>query len=123
MNIISTFAEIATYGMAAAGLAATVGLHMPATETWINPEPAPDVVNVQDGYGGDSPAIVAAEYAASTGLTNCGKPEDGELDSTYLMMRVDADMTPTGAVFEGPLDVALDSAGKRVVILACDSPR
>lgn len=123
MNLLPIAAQVVTYGMAVAGLVTTAGLHIPATETQISPEPAPHAVSVQDGYGLDSPAIVAAEYAASTGLTNCGKPEDGELDSTYLMMRVDADMTPTGAVFEGPLDVALDSAGKRVVILACDNPK
>lgn len=64
-----------------------------------------------------SPVTVAKDYASTHGLTNCRTPATAELDDVFLASPVDQ----PGAIVEIGLDAALDSAGKRTVLLACDA--
>lgn len=65
---------------------------------------------------------LALTYADAHGLTSCGSPEDAELDDVFLTRNVHpVDGLPyNDVIHEVGLDEALESAGKRIVILACD---
>lgn len=66
---------------------------------------------------------LARDYARATGLTGCVAPDQGELSDVYVMRAVHpVDGLPyNDTVFEGDLDQALASDGKRIVLLACDA--
>lgn len=67
---------------------------------------------------------VVQEYADQRGMT-CRAPRDAELDDVFLTLPVGPDGMPylsIAGVGEVDLDAALDMAGKRVVLLACDHP-
>lgn len=78
-------------------------------------------VTVVGGGGVASSMDLAREYAAKHGLTSCGSPADAELDDVFLTRNVHpVDGLPYDErIVPADLDTALDSAGKRVVILAC----
>ena len=65
---------------------------------------------------------LALAYADRSGLVSCGSPEDAELDDVFLARNVHPvdGMPYNDVIHEVGLDEALESAGKRVVILACD---
>lgn len=79
-------------------------------------------VTVDGGDRAPSSMDLARAYAAEHGLTSCGAPEDAELDDVFLARNVHpVDGLPYDErIHEVTLDEALDSAGKRVVLLACD---
>lgn len=78
-------------------------------------------VLVVGGERGASSMDLARAYAAEHGLTSCGAPADAELSDTFLVRNVHpVDGQPyNDVIYEVGLDEALDSAGKRIVILAC----
>lgn len=65
---------------------------------------------------------LARAYADAHGLTSCVSPEGAELDDVFLARNVHpVDGLPyNDVIHEVGLDEALESAGKRVVLLACD---
>lgn len=65
---------------------------------------------------------LARAYADAHGLTSCGSPEDAELDDVFLARNVHPvdGMPYNDVIHEVGLDEALESAGKRIVILACE---
>lgn len=65
---------------------------------------------------------LARAYADAHGLVSCGSPEDAELDDVFLARNVHPvdGMPYNDVIHEVGLDEALESAGKRVVLLACD---
>lgn len=67
---------------------------------------------------------VVQGYADQRGMT-CRAPRDAELDDVFLTLPVGPDgqvYLSVAGVGEVDLDTALQSAGKRVVLLACDHP-
>ena len=67
-----------------------------------------------------SPMEAATAYANEHGLTGCGQPADADLDDVFLTVPSDpAGVVTDTTVTPVDLDTALDSAGKRVVLLAC----
>lgn len=74
------------------------------------------VTTVVSGPGDDS-MEVAQSYAGAHGMTSCGSPADAALDDVFLAMPLDR----PGIIVEVTLDEALDSAGKRTVLLACQA--
>lgn len=65
---------------------------------------------------------LARAYADRRGLVSCGSPEDAELDDVFLARNVHPvdGMPYNDVIHEVGLDEALESAGKRIVILACE---
>lgn len=76
---------------------------------------------VQEPTGRTSMELALA-YADRSGLVSCGSPEDAELDDVFLVRNVHPvdGMPYNDVIYEVGLDEALESAGKRIVILACD---
>lgn len=64
---------------------------------------------------------LAKEYASTHNLTSCTTPDQAELDDVFLTRSVHPvdGQTYNEKIVPVDLDTALDSAGKRVVILAC----
>lgn len=85
------------------------------------PSDAPRVIEFDTSVPSIAPMDVARAYANANGLT-CRKPADAELDDTFLTIDVDpTTYQPVGnEIVEVGLDAALDSQGKRMVLLACD---
>lgn len=112
MRLAATFAVNLAIGL-------ILGLGLMGTEgsgevILTQPEPTAETIN---------PAAVAQAYADAHGLTSCGAPEDAQLDDVFLTLPSDANGQPTSSrIVKVGLDAALDSAGKRLVILACDKP-
>lgn len=67
------------------------------------------------------PMDVARAYANANNLT-CRMPANAELDDTFLTMHVNPTtyQPVSNRIVEVDLDTALDSQGKRLVLLACD---
>ena len=74
------------------------------------------------GERGASSMDLARAYATEHGLTSCALPADAELDDVFLTRPVHpVDGQPYNErIIPVDLDTALDSAGKRIVILACE---
>src|SRR5690606_19068529 len=65
---------------------------------------------------------LARAYAEQHGLTSCSAPADAELDDVFLTLAADPLGQPTTTrIVPVDLDTALDSAGARLVLLACDT--
>lgn len=67
------------------------------------------------------PQTLAQTYAGQHGLTGCVKPEQGGLDDVYLTIKVDpfTGQADGSVITEVGFDDALNSAGKRIVLLSC----
>src|SRR5699024_11170018 len=80
--------------------------------------------NVDPSTGANTtinPDQLAHSYANEHGLTDCTEPANAELDDVFLTLASDLDGNPTtDQIRPVDLDAALDSAGKRLVLLACD---
>lgn len=92
--------------------------------TWVNESAVLDATRVTSTVTerAPSPMDLARAYAAQHGLTSCGPPKDAELDDVFLTLAVHPlDLQPiTDRIVPVDLDTALDSAGERIVLLACD---
>lgn len=74
--------------------------------------------------GSPTAITVVQAYADQRGMT-CRAPRDAELDDVFLTLPIGPNGSPylhEAGVGEVDLDTALQSAGKRVVLLACDHP-
>lgn len=109
MNIVSTL-----------NLVAAAAILIPVGMSYGQAAAEPTVVEF-NGPAAAAPAAppvsVAKDYANAHGLTNCRTPATAELDDVFLASPVDQ----PGTIVEIGLDAALDSAGKRTVLLACDA--
>lgn len=85
------------------------------------PSESPRVIEFAPTTPSVAPMDIARAYASANGLT-CRMPANAELDDTFLTMDVDpTTYQPVGnEIVEVGLDAALNSQGKRVVLLACD---
>lgn len=82
--------------------------------------PAPESAAATAAPATAAPLMMAETYAARHGLTDCVTPADADLDAVFLTIPVDDVGTATGErIYRTDLDTALDSAGKRLVLLGC----
>lgn len=119
---LTLFAAVALTAVPSAAHAPTVaGVDDPSTIVGEAARLDTSRVTVVGGGGVASSMDLAREYAAEHGLTSCGAPADAELDDVFLTRNVHpVDGLPYDErIVPVDLDTALDSAGKRVVILAC----
>lgn len=98
-----------------------------AIGAWVSSIPPVVEFNVDPSTGANTtinPDQLAHSYAAQHGLTDCTEPANAELDDVFLTLASDLDGNPTtDQIRPVDLDTALDSAGKRLVLLACDKEK
>lgn len=115
---------VGTPSVAAAPTTVHTGTDDPATH--VNESALLDTTRFEAvGERGPSSMDLARAYADTHGLTNCRAPEDAELDDVFLTRPVHpVDGQPyNDRITPVDLDTALDSAGKRIVLLACDKEK